>query len=93
MDVQVLQATGKKNRPAVLLRVLARDAEVRPLEELLFLETGTLGLRRLRCARRTLPRRAAVVETPYGSISGKVARLPDGRERFSPEYESCRRAA
>ncbi len=93
LDVQVLQATGKKNRPAVLLRVLARDAEVRTLEEVLFLETGTLGLRRLRCARRTLPRRAAVVETPYGSISGKVARLPDGRERFCPEYESCRQAA
>jgi uncharacterized protein (DUF111 family) len=26
-------------------------------------------------------------------VTGKVARLPDGSERFAPEFDACRRLA
>jgi uncharacterized protein (DUF111 family) len=41
----------------------------------------------------TLPRRQVSVDTPLGSIAGIVATLPDGSERFSPEYEACAKLA
>ena len=31
------------------------------------------------------------METQWGTLEGKLATLPDGEKRFSPEYESCRR--
>jgi uncharacterized protein (DUF111 family) len=41
----------------------------------------------------TLPRRAGAVKTPYGEITGIIATLPDGGERFSPEYAACVKVA
>jgi len=93
LDVQVIPAVGKKNRVSHLLRVVAHDGNVRDLELLLFRETGTLGIRRSRIARRTLPRKSIVVDTEFGTVAGKVAFLPDGETFFAPEYEACRSLA
>lgn len=93
LDVTIFTGIGKKNRPQLTIRVLAHDGNVRALEELLFRETGTLGIRRTRIERRTLPRETATVQTEYGLITGKIALLPDGSRVFAPEYEACRVAA
>lgn len=83
----------KKNRPGVVLTVLAAEADVERLEALLFNETTTIGVRRYRAARHKLARREHRVETRFGAVDGKLARLPDGSWRFAPEYESCRELA
>ena len=31
--------------------------------------------------------------TPWGPVDGKVGWLRDGRPRFAPEFEACRRLA
>lgn len=93
LDVTILPGIGKKNRPVHTVRVLGHDGNVRDLELLLFRETGTLGIRRSRTERRTLPRQNAVVETEFGTIAGKIAHLPDGTRVFTPEFEACRDAA
>jgi uncharacterized protein (DUF111 family) len=59
----------------------------------LFAELPTLGVRQSRLVRTVLARRPEKVATRWGLVDGKVATLPDGTERFSPEYESCRRIA
>jgi uncharacterized protein (TIGR00299 family) protein len=83
----------KKGRPGILISVLAAPEAKDHLEELLFRETTTLGVRRQEWRRSTLERESVRVETPYGPVGVKVGRR-DGREyNAQPEFEDCRRAA
>ncbi|WP_425395674.1 nickel pincer cofactor biosynthesis protein LarC [Aeoliella sp.] len=93
VDVSLTPLQMKKNRPGVLLAVQCPQDKADVLESIVFRETTTLGLRRQLVERRILPRRQIELETPLGTIQGMVAQLPDGAERFSAEYESCRQAA
>ena len=63
------------------------------MEEVIFQETSTLGVRRLPVERRVLARKPHSVETVWGPIDGKIGWLYDGMPRFAPEFESCRRLA
>lgn len=83
----------KKDRPGVLLAVLCRPVDAPHFEELLFRETGTLGVRRTTCERSKLSREEVEVDTPWGVVHGKVASGPGVRQQFTPEYEDCRRIA
>ncbi|MCM3871406.1 MAG: nickel pincer cofactor biosynthesis protein LarC, partial [Pyrinomonadaceae bacterium] len=65
----------KKGRPGVLLSVLCRPEDKESLTEMLFAETTTLGIRSYEVARRALEREIVRVETQYGPIDVKVARL------------------
>ena len=83
----------KKNRPGVLLSVLCGPDEKEAVMKLLFVETTTLGVRSYEVTRRALERSMVQVETQYGMIDVKVARL-DGRiVNEMPEFEQCRAAA
>jgi uncharacterized protein (DUF111 family) len=93
LDVSLTSIQMKKGRPGVLISVQAAPADAERLEKLLFTETPTLGVRRSTIMRTVLAREELVVETPWGSVAGKVAYLPDGSRRFTPEYEACRELA
>jgi uncharacterized protein (TIGR00299 family) protein len=93
LDVAVTPMQMKKGRPALLVSVQARPADADALEAILFQETTTLGVRRLRVERTVLAREAYTVPTPWGPIAGKTAYLPGGAKRFSPEYEACHRVS
>lgn len=93
LDVTAIPAQMKKDRPAHLIKVLARPADADRLEHILFEETSTLGIRRSDLRRDFLHRRFDSVETRFGPIQVKVATLPSGRLRATPEYEDCRKAA
>ena len=93
LDVFFTPIQMKKNRPATLISILSRPEDVEKLELLLFRETSTLGVRRQSVERRCLERTSEVVDTPYGPIRVKVARLPDGTSKHAPEFEDCKRAA
>lgn len=82
----------KKQRSAVLLSVLCRPADAAAMEQVLFRETPTLGIRRRPVERRTLPRRIELVNTKFGEIRVKVA-MSDLWPTATPEYEDCREAA
>jgi uncharacterized protein (TIGR00299 family) protein len=83
----------KKNRPAILLSVLCRKADQEKLSEMIFKETTTLGLRTYAVGRRALERETVCVETKYGPIDVKVARMKGQVVNKMPEYEQCRQAA
>lgn len=93
LDVYTTSIQMKKNRPGVLLSVLCGPDLVPKMEKIIFKETGTLGIRRWPASRHKLERRPHSVETPWGTIAGKLAVLSDGSASFSPEFESCRRIA
>lgn len=93
LDVFSTPIQMKKMRPGVRLTVLCREESLEAVETVLFRETTTLGVRRWPTTRRVLPRREDTVDTCFGPVQGKVARLPDGEERFAPEYEACREVA
>ena len=80
----------KKNRPAVLLSVLCREEEREKLEESIFLNTTTIGIRRYPVERTELERSQIQVETPWGGAQAKVCRRGD-YTRVAPEYESVRK--
>ncbi|MGQ9897067.1 MAG: nickel pincer cofactor biosynthesis protein LarC [Acidobacteriota bacterium] len=93
LDVFFTPVYMKKNRPAVLLTVLCRPEEETRMAQLIFRETTTLGVRVRPTRRYVLPRRQVRVATPDGELEVKVAKLADGTEKVSPEYEACRRLA
>jgi uncharacterized protein (TIGR00299 family) protein len=83
----------KKGRPGVLLSLLCRPEDKESLTNMVFAETTTLGVRSYEVARRALEREIVRVETQYGSIDVKVARLNGHVVNEMPEYEQCRGAA
>jgi uncharacterized protein (TIGR00299 family) protein len=93
LDVYSVPIFMKKNRPGVLLSVIAPESVVPALEDILFRETTTLGIRRTRMERHKLNRRAHTVSTPWGPIQGKLAWREGQPPVFSPEYEDCARIA
>lgn len=93
LDVCFTPIQMKKGRPGVLLAVQATLESADQLAEIVLRHTTALGLRRQVIERQVLPRRRVEVETEYGVVPGIVATLPDGAERFSPEYDDCRAAA
>ena len=91
LDVYSSSIQMKKNRPGVKLTVLCHASHVKRLEKILFKQTSTIGIRKWIASRHVLAREAHNVETKWGTLEGKLATLPDGEKRFSPEYEACRR--
>lgn len=83
----------KKNRPGVLVQILCRPEDRDSMCDLLFAETTTLGVRSYEVERRALSRETIRVETPYGPIDVKVARINGSNISGMPEYEQCRAAA
>jgi len=93
-DVYRVSVQMKKGRSGVQMTVLCRPDLVPALQELLFRETTTIGLRWRLENKVALAREFAEVETGWGKVRIKVARLPNGIiANASPEYEDCRALA
>lgn len=86
-DAHYLPVYMKKNRPAYQLDVICTEEDVDRMEEIIFRETTTIGIRRVRMDRTTLKREILTVKTPYGEAKVKKC-IYKGRESFYPEYES-----
>jgi pyridinium-3,5-bisthiocarboxylic acid mononucleotide nickel chelatase len=93
LDVFGTPVQMKKNRPGMVLTILARPANVEKLTRIIFAETSTLGVRRRDEQRQVLDRRWETVITPWGEVRMKIASLNGTVTNFAPEYEDCRRIA
>lgn len=91
-DVYFTPIYMKKCRPAYKISVLCQEEDIRRMEEILFRETTTIGIRRCRMSRSVLKREIRKVETSLGEISVKVCFFGE-EERCYPEYESVRKIA
>uniref|UniRef100_UPI003A969D8A nickel pincer cofactor biosynthesis protein LarC n=1 Tax=Slackia sp. TaxID=2049041 RepID=UPI003A969D8A len=83
----------KKNRPAYQIQVLCAEEDIAALEQVLFEETTTIGVRRTPMQRTVLSREIVPIETAFGSMRAKRVALPDGAVRLYPEYEDVARAS
>ncbi len=92
LDVFTTPIQMKKNRPGVLLSVIATADTAEACESILFRETGTFGVRRHTAARSKLHREAVVVDTPFGPVKAKRG-WREGTEIVTPEYDDCARIA
>lgn len=78
----------KKNRPAYTLTVICKESEREKLENLIFSETTTIGIRRVEMERTILQREIQKKDTQVGTAIVKACTLPDGNIRYYPEYEN-----
>ncbi len=88
LDALVLPAQMKKNRPGVVLQVIAAPEQREELIGLIFRETPTLGIRFHDAERRVQARDWTEVQTPHGPV-----RMKTSGDNFAPEYEDARRIA
>ena len=86
-DVHYMPVFMKKNRPAYQLNVICDKDNVTNLEKIIFEETTTIGIRRVKMERTILPREIVTVATSIGEAKVKVCDI-DGVKRYYPEYES-----
>jgi len=77
----------KKNRPVYMLTVLCRNQDSEKIEDVIFNNTTTIGIRRCVMERTVLERETLLVDTPYGEARIKLINHKN-RKRFAPEYES-----
>jgi hypothetical protein len=93
LDVMCSSVHMKKNRLATMVTILCDRAHVEPLQQLLFRETSTLGVRIREERRACLDRKFVPVQTPWGEIRIKIGLLDGAEVNAAPEYEDCRRCA
>ncbi|HEY3244830.1 MAG TPA: nickel pincer cofactor biosynthesis protein LarC [Phycisphaerae bacterium] len=93
LDVYCQPIYMKKMRPGQVLTVLCDASKVRELEDVLFAETTTFGIRRHTAQRSKLSRTHDIVKTRYGDIRMKVGRRGARVLTAAPEFEDCRAAA
>jgi uncharacterized protein (TIGR00299 family) protein len=93
LDVTLLPVTMKRGRPGTRVEVLSRVADALRLEELLLVETTTIGVRQRTVRRRSLAREVVQLTVLGHDIAAKVVVLPTGRRRAKPEFVDVQRVA
>src|SRR6056297_2324010 len=93
LDVYLTNILMKKNRPALKINVLCESDKVDKIEEILYTETTTLGIRKYEIDRTTLKREIKTLETEYGSVRIKMAYKNNKFLKMAPEYEDCKKIA
>lgn len=93
LDVFTTAILMKKNRPANILSVLCKESDSVQLEEIILVETTTLGIRKYKVERNELDRIFKQIETPYGAVTVKFAYKNDVLIKFAPEFEECKKIA
>jgi uncharacterized protein (TIGR00299 family) protein len=93
LDVWWTPIVMKKGRPALLLAALAPAAARDAVAAAMLRETTTIGVRFDLVARRVLDREIRHVDTRFGKLPVKVARLDGAVVNAAPELEPCRAAA
>lgn len=89
-DVHYTPVYMKKNRPGWQLNVICKGEDIPKMEELIFLHTTTIGIRRVEMERTILTREIKKVNTPYGTVRVKMCQN-DRITRYYPEYEDVAR--
>ncbi len=82
----------KKHRPAYMLCALCHPADRSKMEEIIFKNTTTIGIRAFEADRTKLPRKIISIETPLGMADVKCCEI-NGEQIIYPEADSVIRLA
>ena len=93
LDVFTTPIYMKHNRPAVKISVICKIEDVPQIEEILFTEGLTFGIRKQILQRCKLERDFAKVATEFGEIKIKTGSLNGRIVTAKPEFSDCAAAA
>lgn len=91
VDVALVPAQMKKSRAGTIVTAIAPLESKDKVAAAMLCHSSSIGVRMHECERRTLERKTVTVETPFGPVEGKVVWGHGVQERFSPEYDACKR--
>lgn len=86
-DVYYTPVYMKKNRPAYELSVICKEDRIERLQAIIFQNTTTIGIRRMKMERTVLSRELKRIDTPLGEAQVKICEIGTER-RVYPEYDS-----
>lgn len=92
-DAWIQPVIMKKGRPAQMLKVLCRESLQQKMQQIMFLETTTLGIRAYPVTRIALERRWKEADTPWGKVRVKEGLLNGQVINSVPEFEDCKHIA
>jgi uncharacterized protein (TIGR00299 family) protein len=90
LDVAFRPIFMKKSRPAYQLQVICQEQERNTLEDIIFRETTTIGIRFYQADRTVLERTIEEIDVDGNLVRVKVCRRGE-REVYYPEYEDVKR--
>lgn len=93
LDVVLTATSMKKGRVGTRVEALVRAEHAGNVEDVMFRDGSTIGVRRTVVERHALPREEQEVCVLDHSIRVKVVTLPGGARRAKPEFEDVARVA
>jgi pyridinium-3,5-bisthiocarboxylic acid mononucleotide nickel chelatase len=88
LDVNLTPTIMKRNRPGIILTVLAKAEPADDLVQTIFRETTSIGVRRQVIDRVTLSRSTNTVRLPQGKVRVKTVQIGDTL-KHRPEFQDC----
>ncbi len=88
-DVFITPIIMKKSRPAVKLSILCNPEAESRVNEVLFRETSTIGVRKYAIDKTMLERKIEKIDTRFGEVHVKSAFYQGVCIKSKPEYEDC----
>ena len=92
-DAWLTPIVMKNGRPAVTISVLASPSREEAIRQVLFRESGTLGIRSSVVDKQVLEREWVEVATRNGLVRVKIGRLEGNTVTVAPEFEDCVKVA
>ncbi len=92
LEVALVPAYLKKNRPGIILKGLAQRQNLSQILEHIFLHSTTLGVKYYQVGRQALFREEVKVKTRYGLVRAKKISI-NNQERIYPEFEDLKKLA
>ena len=92
-DAFVTQIIMKKGRPGFRFSIACCHSSEKKILNIIFSETTTIGVRKLKSSGVKLEHRKTVADTSFGQIQVKEVTYKNGEKRIIPEFEECRRIA
>jgi uncharacterized protein (DUF111 family) len=92
-DVFVVPIIMKRGRPGIMLNVLVEGERLTVIEDVIFSETTTLGIRYMHASCHRLAREFEQVQTRWGALTIKVGYHQGKIVQYAPEFKECEQVA
>jgi len=93
LDIYITPIIMKKGRPAVKLSILVDEKNSKNIEEIVFKETTSIGIRKYKVEKTMLERDFTKIITRYGAVTVKTSYYDGTKINAKAEYEDCKRLA
>ncbi|HWR31287.1 MAG TPA: LarC family nickel insertion protein, partial [Negativicutes bacterium] len=93
LDAWITPIIMKKGRPAFLISALTEESNKKAVEDVVFAETSSIGVRWQVVSRTVADRSIVSVTTEWGSVGVKIAMRNGEIINIAPEFGDCRTLA